>query len=173
MLLSLTDWDAFCELRFSQRVSSDTEIDPHISEIIDIERWVDHLLWDIKRATKDIPEEAELLSGWHAAYPHVGAKIGLQQGLRKHKLNCNLHRCLAWLDRDIEELTKQLLQPKLAGSSRLLGATNRSSQDTEHHMLPNRSQQEQRRAMTQPQCHSPSLHCELCCWSTAPLLGQG
>lgn len=44
MLLSLTDWDAFCELRFSQRVSSDTEIDPHISEIIDIERWVDHLL---------------------------------------------------------------------------------------------------------------------------------
>lgn len=154
------------------------EIDPHISEIINIKGWVDHLLRDVEQTTKDIPEEAELLSGWGAASLHVGGQEWLATGTPQAQTQLQLTSLPDSARPRHWRTHKTVIATKLAGSSRPHGATNRSSQDTEHHVSPKWSQQEQRHAMTQPRCPSPSvwqhrqrtskscsgsLHCELCC----------
>ncbi|KAG0418232.1 hypothetical protein HPB47_005023 [Ixodes persulcatus] len=93
--LKIIEWDEFRELRAAERDSCEGKTETH--EIEDIESWVEQLHTSVQKATKTIPEEAELTQSDAKLLHMWEAKQGLQKRLGKQKLNRALRRRLAIL----------------------------------------------------------------------------
>lgn len=107
--LRIVDWDTFRKIRDAERVYDINDV-PLTSDIDDIQEWAEQLHRDTKQATKDIPVEADLYQADAKLLHMWEAKQGLQKRLRKQKLNRNLRRRLAALNRDIENYANQLMR---------------------------------------------------------------
>ncbi|KAG0414931.1 hypothetical protein HPB47_007902, partial [Ixodes persulcatus] len=76
--------------------------------ITDIEQWTAQLHRAVKQATKEIPEEAGLEAADSKLLHLWEARNSLQEKWRRQRLNRNLRRKIARLDRDIEDHANRL-----------------------------------------------------------------
>lgn len=113
--LTMVEWDTFRQIQGSER-ESDHE-DEHeearnsttyATTITDIERWTAQLHRAVKQATKEIPEEAGLETADSKLLHLWEARDSLQEKWRGQRLNRNLRRRIARLDRDIEDHANRL-----------------------------------------------------------------
>ncbi|XP_077539808.1 uncharacterized protein LOC144152414 [Haemaphysalis longicornis] len=102
-LIKITNWDEFRRIRAAER-----EISEEAGCITDIEEFVEQLHTHARKATKTIPEEAELQEADTKLLHMWEAKQSLQRRLSKQKLNRNLRRRIAYLNREIEEYANEL-----------------------------------------------------------------
>ncbi|KAG0416384.1 hypothetical protein HPB47_006464, partial [Ixodes persulcatus] len=93
-------------------------------EIEDIESWVEQLHTSVQKATKTIPEEAELTQADAKLLDMWEAKQGLQKRLGKQKLNRALRRRLAILNKTIEDYSNQLSRQNWHSTCDALGLHN-------------------------------------------------
>ncbi|KAG0419117.1 hypothetical protein HPB47_004355, partial [Ixodes persulcatus] len=104
--LKIVEWDKFRELRAAERDSCEGKTET--PEIEDIESCFEQLHTSVQKATKTIPEEAELTQADAKLLHMWEAKQGLQKRLGKQKLNRALRRRLAILNKTIENYASQL-----------------------------------------------------------------